>query len=992
MLSLKEIKQCEEIQELNINYDHNDLGYSFTSPYPLSTTTPVFTEQDIDHLRCPINGTIMNDPVRPISFQPDGSGQENAIVDCTYEREALSIAEQILVIPDTSKKLAILAFLEQEQYAQYRDEVPLPKVWKEKLCELICDKTSPGLDEQLCKIKKCLNQDQRLLTVPLNYTINHKILFNLADSNWIHMSSLEDEHSNYTSTGGVSDYDDDITNLLTTSYSNTSEEDYILGLDDNSSSDYPDYSQPHVRLEYNCSALYLAGLHGSTEVAKFLFKELKNANKMDIAIQEQYNLLKYHDITTLCFPYLDLALKETLDISNSSKEDFILWLIAGAKIDGLMHELSKIGNPNIEWLLSGLDVLAAELQIENPWGTPTQLLATQNSNGDTPLHVAIQNQHLPIVTILLHYGATVNAQNNNGDTPLHLAVQNNNSDLVKELLAYDAKKSIPIKNKLGKTPIYLASTENKNKILQLLVPPRFSNALPLHLAIQYRDVELLMFWLNKGIPLEAKNHQQQTPLYFAVTQAIQTNQTQSTLILCSKGANVTVRAGKLQQTIFHILANSDNAAVNMILLPSLLESLLISSNKTESALNIRDADGNTALHIAARTGNMYTFQLLLRNGANYSIPNKDDQTPNDIADRINARQINQEIILTAKQHAPPNLMLHNYNTQTSTNQKLAQHFVPFNKVLLNGNLVIFSDIVQIIDPNDNRNGVYLHNHNLSQNCIISLSNGNLASVDDKCTIYIWAIRPSIIYGAEKHLVTTLNGHRNNITSIQELSDNSLASIDLNGTIKIWDLNTQKDLHSIDQEDISIQCFALHSTATEQNLICGGEDTIHIWQLPNLSSNNPHFYKIGIPNNYPSHCLKIIHNNLFAAGFSNGMIQIFDLQDATKLTDYQHFNTEVYCITSYNVNPNTIAIISGYKNGTIILTKLSLATENLEPELIGKLHNNPQQEFHLFDCDTQNIVIVTKTSQSYATQHANFQDLIAQLAVEEQNQTSSCNVM
>ena len=59
---------------------------------------------------------------------------------------------------------------------------------------------------------------------------------------------------------------------------------------------------------------------------------------MDIAIQEQYNLLKYHDITTLCFPYLDLALKETLDISNSSKEDFIF--IGGstfvvAEIEGL---------------------------------------------------------------------------------------------------------------------------------------------------------------------------------------------------------------------------------------------------------------------------------------------------------------------------------------------------------------------------------------------------------------------------------------------------------------------------------------------------------------------------------------------------------------------------------------------------------------------------------------------------------------------------------
>jgi hypothetical protein len=129
------------------------------------------------------------------------------------------------------------------------------------------------------------------------------------------------------------------------------------------------------------------------------------------------------------------------------------------------------------------------------------------------------------------------------------------------------------------------------------------------------------------------------------------------------------------------------------------------------------------------------------------------------------------------------------------------------------------------------------------------------------------------------------------------------------------------------------------------------------------------------------------------GLSNGSMQIFDLErDLTKSVDYQHFNAAIYCITSYNIDQNTIAIISGYENGAIIITKLSLATEKLELEYLTELQDNQEQNFHLFDCDTKNIVIVTKTQQSYVTQHANFQELISQLAVEKQNQSSSCNVM
>lgn len=51
-----------------------------------------------------------------------------------------------------------------------------------------------------------------------------------------------------------------------------------------------------------------------------------------------------------------------------------------------------------------------------------------NSEGETPLHLAAQNESCfseELIEFLLEHGADVNAVNANGDTPLHLAAQNN---------------------------------------------------------------------------------------------------------------------------------------------------------------------------------------------------------------------------------------------------------------------------------------------------------------------------------------------------------------------------------------------------------------------------------------------------------------------------------------------------------------------------------------------------------------------------------------
>ena len=78
--------------------------------------------------------------------------------------------------------------------------------------------------------------------------------------------------------------------------------------------------------------------------------------------------------------------------------------------------------------------------------TRTQLLSYQDSDGQTPLHVACENGHHQIVEMLLTAGANIAAQDNYGQTPLHVAHQNGNHQVVELLLSAGANQETPDDN------------------------------------------------------------------------------------------------------------------------------------------------------------------------------------------------------------------------------------------------------------------------------------------------------------------------------------------------------------------------------------------------------------------------------------------------------------------------------------------------------------------------------------------------------------------
>ena len=88
----------------------------------------------------------------------------------------------------------------------------------------------------------------------------------------------------------------------------------------------------------------------------------------------------------------------------------------------------------------------------------------RDSMGATALHVAVFQNNLEVLRLLLDYGFDINAQvPSNGYTPLHYCVWINNLNAARLLLAYHADRNI--RDRDGLTPMEKATKEAKREMI-----------------------------------------------------------------------------------------------------------------------------------------------------------------------------------------------------------------------------------------------------------------------------------------------------------------------------------------------------------------------------------------------------------------------------------------------------------------------------------------------------------------------------------------------
>ncbi|SPR09714.1 ankyrin repeat-containing protein 16 [Orientia tsutsugamushi] len=182
----------------------------------------------------------------------------------------------------------------------------------------------------------------------------------------------------------------------------------------------------------------------------------------------------------------------------------------------------------------------------------------------SPLHYIIKVSRCSInrIQLLLDNGGNINLQDDNGETILHTSASYNRRDIVEFLLNNNA--DVNIKNKSGKTPVHLAAQSGNQCILQLLLD-------------RYPDM------------VNLQDHNDKTALHLVVERYLK---------ILSGGPY-----------ILEFRENIDDRNKRLIDTLDALDTLL----NMGSDLNIKDNDGQTALHLAVLGYSTLNEEYYLRN-------------------------------------------------------------------------------------------------------------------------------------------------------------------------------------------------------------------------------------------------------------------------------------------------------------------------------------------------------------------------------------------
>lgn len=121
----------------------------------------------------------------------------------------------------------------------------------------------------------------------------------------------------------------------------------------------------------------------------------------------------------------------------------------------------------------------------------------------TPLHLCCQWGLEQVIQTLIEHDADVNARDVEGKTPIHVAIQNQHSQII-SLLLYHPNIDLNIRDKKGLTPFATALTFRNNKAAQAILErlPKAAEQCDnkgrnfLHTAIQKNDMESILFLMS----------------------------------------------------------------------------------------------------------------------------------------------------------------------------------------------------------------------------------------------------------------------------------------------------------------------------------------------------------------------------------------------------------------------------------------------------------------------------------------------------------------
>lgn len=151
----------------------------------------------------------------------------------------------------------------------------------------------------------------------------------------------------------------------------------------------------------------------------------------------------------------------------------------------------------------------------------------QNDQGEIPVVVAVDEENLEIVALMVEQGVDVDVRATTGETPLGLACARGNLEISEVLLEGGADVEFDIqRGEDTEKPLHLAVAGGKLELVALLLSngsdPNVSGIdgmTPLHIAVLHKNMEMVKKLIDAGADIDnLPDHYGQTPLQMALQQ------------------------------------------------------------------------------------------------------------------------------------------------------------------------------------------------------------------------------------------------------------------------------------------------------------------------------------------------------------------------------------------------------------------------------------------------------------------------------------------
>ncbi|XP_012937566.1 transient receptor potential cation channel subfamily A member 1 isoform X2 [Aplysia californica] len=244
--------------------------------------------------------------------------------------------------------------------------------------------------------------------------------------------------------------------------------------------------------------------------------------------------------------------------------------------------------------------------------TKEGILRLRDRERNMPIHSAVNGGSIEAVKCCLQMGSSLICKQEDGWTPLHFAAMQGNLDMV--------------------VAMYNGQTEEFRSAVCIVDGLRRT---PLHCATLFNHTAVMKFLLDKGANINAVDDNQFTPLLLAASKG----KLEATKMLINYGADTTFR-DRWNRNLFHLLILSNKVIED-------LSGCVKGVKKLYLWLGEKDRNGCTALHYAARYGNLSAVSALLSMGASLFSKNFQKQSPFHVAAMYGRRGICKLMLDTA---------------------------------------------------------------------------------------------------------------------------------------------------------------------------------------------------------------------------------------------------------------------------------------------------------------------------------------------------------